>query len=42
MNEIRFYRVYRAAKSDPWGFLSNLWPCNVVFEGRQFPSAEHA
>jgi ribA/ribD-fused uncharacterized protein len=37
MNEIRFYRA-----SGAYGFLSNVWRCSVVFEGRQFPSAEHA
>jgi ribA/ribD-fused uncharacterized protein len=34
---IRFYRA-----SGPWGFLSNLYPCEVRFEGRTFESAEHA
>jgi N-glycosidase YbiA len=34
---IRFYRA-----SGPWGFLSNLYPCEVRFEERTFKSAEHA
>jgi ribA/ribD-fused uncharacterized protein len=34
---IRFYRA-----CGPWGFLSNLYPCEVRFEGRTFQSAEHA
>ena len=36
-NVIGFYR-----SSDPYGFLSNLYPCLIEMDGRQFPSAEHA
>lgn len=35
---IRFYR----ANERPWGVLSNLYRCPVVFESELFPSAEHA
>ena len=35
--EIRFYR-----SSGPFGFLSNLYPCKVLFEGIEFTSAERA
>jgi ribA/ribD-fused uncharacterized protein len=34
---ITFYRA-----SGEYGFLSNLYPCNVVFEGKTFSSAEAA
>lgn len=37
MNEIRFYR-----STGVHGFLSNLFPCDVEFEGRRFASAEAA
>lgn len=37
MNEIRFYRATGA-----YGFLSNLWRRQVVFEEQRFSSAEHA
>jgi ribA/ribD-fused uncharacterized protein len=37
-DEIRFYR----ANEKPYGALSNLFPSPVVFEGREFPTAEHA
>jgi len=42
MNEIRFYRA-----TGEYGFLSNLYPCRLVYEtggGSKavFPSAEHA
>jgi ribA/ribD-fused uncharacterized protein len=36
-NPIRFYRA-----TGKYGFLSNLHPAEVVFEGRVFPTAEHA
>jgi ribA/ribD-fused uncharacterized protein len=36
-NGIIFYRA-----NDEYGFLSNLHPCNVVFEGKAFSSAEAA
>ena len=35
--EIHFYRA-----TGPYGFLSNLYPCPVDFEGRRFRSAEDA
>lgn len=34
---IRFYRAV-----GPHGFLSNLYPCEVVVDGETFKSAEHA
>jgi GTP cyclohydrolase II len=34
---VRFYRA-----RGRYGFLSNLWPCGLRFEGRDFTSAEHA
>jgi ribA/ribD-fused uncharacterized protein len=37
-NEISFYR----ANEKPWGVLSNLYPRPILFEGRAYPSAEHA
>lgn len=37
MSEIRFYRA-----SGPYGFLSNLYPELVIFEGRGFTCAEYA
>jgi ribA/ribD-fused uncharacterized protein len=37
MAVIRFYRAI-----GPWGFLSNLFPCEIVFEGRAFRSPEDA
>lgn len=38
MTEIRFYRA-----NDPeFGFLSNLYRCPVVFDGVEYPTAEHA
>lgn len=37
-NEIRFYR----ANEKPYGAFSNLFPRTIVFEGREFPTAEHA
>ncbi len=33
-------RFYVAARK--YGFLSNLWPCRIEFEGRTYESAEHA
>src|ERR1035437_7080622 len=36
--EIRFYR----ADEKPYGAFSNLFPSPIVFEGRVFPTAEHA
>ena len=35
--EIRFYRA-----AGEYGFLSNLYPCQVAFEGRTFESSEAA
>lgn len=35
--EIRFYRA-----TGPHGFLSNLFPCSVLFEDRTFRNAEEA
>lgn len=35
--DIHFYRA-----TGPYGFLSNLYPCPVAFEGRCFRSAEDA
>jgi len=35
---IRFYR----ASERPWGVFSNLYRRPLVFEGRTFPTAEHA
>jgi ribA/ribD-fused uncharacterized protein len=37
-HEIRFYR----ANGKPYGAFSNLFPCQIVLEHRQFPTAEHA
>jgi len=37
-DEITFYR----ASERPYGVLSNLYRCTVQFEGREFPTAEHA
>lgn len=36
--EIRFYR----ANEKPYGVFSNLYRCEVVFEGRTYPTSEHA
>lgn len=36
--EIHFYR----ASEKPYGVFSNLYPRTIVFEARQFPTAEHA
>lgn len=36
--EIRFYR----ANEKPYGAFSNLYRSPIVFEGQQFPTAEHA
>lgn len=38
VTEITFYR----ASEKPWGCFSNLYRCDVLFEGRVFPTAEHA
>src|SRR5690242_7751666 len=38
LNEIQFYR----ANEKPYGVFSNLHPRTIVFEGREFPTAEHA
>ena len=35
---ITFYR----ANEKPYGAFSNLYRCTIEFEGRQFPTAEHA
>lgn len=37
-SEIRFYR----ANERPFGALSNLFRSTVTFEGREYPTAEHA
>jgi ribA/ribD-fused uncharacterized protein len=36
--EIQFYR----ANEKPYGAFSNLYRCTVMFEGQEFPTAEHA
>lgn len=36
--EVRFYR----ANEKPYGAFSNLFPRPIVFEGDEFPTAEHA
>ena len=36
--EIRFYR----ANENPYGAFSNLFPCSIEFEGRTYPTSEHA
>lgn len=36
--EIRFYR----ANEKPYGVFSNLYRCEVVFEGQTYPTSEHA
>lgn len=36
--EIHFYR----ANEKPYGVFSNLYRCPISFEGREFPTAEHA
>lgn len=36
--DISFYR----ANEKPYGAFSNLFRCTVVFEGREYPTAEHA
>lgn len=28
--------------NEEFGFLSNMYPCKIVFEGIEFPSTEHA
>lgn len=38
VNEIRFYR----ANERPYGAFSNLFRRPIDFEGREFPTAEHA
>jgi predicted NAD-dependent protein-ADP-ribosyltransferase YbiA (DUF1768 family) len=38
VNEIRFYR----ANEKPYGVFSNLYRSSIAFEGRRFPTAEHA
>ncbi len=37
MSEIRFYRA-----SGEYGYLSNLWPSPITFEGREFRCSEYA
>lgn len=37
-DEIQFYR----ANEKPYGVFSNLYPRTILFEERQFPTAEHA
>ncbi|MCA1457602.1 NADAR family protein [Bradyrhizobium sp. BRP22] len=37
-DEIRFYR----ANEKPYGPFSNLYKCEVKFEGKTYPTAEHA
>jgi ribA/ribD-fused uncharacterized protein len=37
-NEVSFYR----ANEKPYGVLSNLFRRPLIFEGREFPTAEHA
>jgi ribA/ribD-fused uncharacterized protein len=37
-NEVRFYR----SNEKPYGAFSNLFRRTIVFEGREFPTAEHA
>lgn len=38
MTEVAFYR----ASEKPYGAFSNLYRSPIVFEGREFPTAEHA
>lgn len=38
MEEIKFYK----ANEKPYGFLSNLYKREIKFEGRIFPTSEHA
>lgn len=38
VEEISFYR----ANEKPYGVFSNLYRCVVTFEGREFPTSEHA
>jgi ribA/ribD-fused uncharacterized protein len=38
LSEIRFYR----ANEKPYGAFSNLFRRRIVFEGREYPTAEHA
>ena len=38
MNEIAFYR----ADDKPYGVFSNLYRREIVYEGEQFPTSEHA
>jgi ribA/ribD-fused uncharacterized protein len=37
-DDIKFYR----SNEKPYGAFSNLFKCEVAFEGRIFPTAEHA
>lgn len=37
-NDLKFYR----ANEKPYGAFSNLYRCEITFEGRIFPTAEHA
>jgi predicted NAD-dependent protein-ADP-ribosyltransferase YbiA (DUF1768 family) len=37
-SEIRFYR----SNDKPYGAFSNLFRRPIVFEGREYPTAEHA
>ena len=37
-SEIHFYR----ASEKPYGVFSNLYRCPLTFEGREYPTAEHA
>lgn len=37
MNKVYFYRA-----NGKYGFLSNLYPAPIHFEGRLFPTSEHA
>ncbi|WP_065751172.1 NADAR family protein [Bradyrhizobium paxllaeri] len=38
MKEIRFYR----ASEKPYGVFSNLYRRQIIFEGREYPTSEHA
>jgi ribA/ribD-fused uncharacterized protein len=37
-NDLKFYR----SNEKPYGAFSNLFRCQITFEGRVFPTAEHA
>ena len=37
-NKLVGIRMFR----DDYGFLSNFYPCSVVYEGIRYPSSEHA